>query len=143
MPRIHQKKVKNISEQAGKKLSERITKFLLFSLKDFDITQGQSLESWEKEGLLSRSLELIKAHSDKTIPEAEKNMLKIYNELNGRMPLKSGFKYPNTVKIEPPVWASLRFGGKERIIGHIVDNIFYIVFLDKEHHFWPAEKKHT
>jgi hypothetical protein len=143
MPKIHQKKTKNIFEQAGRKLSERVTKFLLFSLKDFDTTQGQSLERWEREGLLSRSLESIKAHSDKTIPEAEKNMLKVYNELNGKMPSKSEFKYPNTVKTELPVWASLRFGGKERIIGHIVDNVFYIVFLDKEHQFWPTEKRHT
>ncbi len=33
--------------------------------------------------------------------------------------------------------------GKECIIGHFEDNIFHIVFLDKNHEFWISKKKNT
>jgi hypothetical protein len=131
-----------LSEKGTKKLSEKIEKYLLFSLKDFDISQGQSFGDWEKDGLLSRAMESLRSHSDKTIPEAEKNRLKIYKSIDGSMPGGSGFKFPVTLKLKP-LWASLRFGGSERIIGHMIDNIFHIVFLDKGHEFYPSEKKHT
>jgi hypothetical protein len=142
MGRINSKNHIKLAEKGIKNLSEKPDKFLLFSLRNFDITQGQNFNDWEQEGLLSSAMELLKAHSDKTIPEAEKNKLKIYNDLNGSMPKGSEFKFPATIK-EKPLWASLRLGGSKRIVGHITDNIFYIVFLDKDHKFYPSEKKHT
>jgi hypothetical protein len=45
--------------------------------------------------------------------------------------------------IEDAEWASLHIKGKERIAGHIIGNVFYVVFLDKDHRFWRTEKKHT
>lgn len=34
-------------------------------------------------------------------------------------------------------------GQKGRVAGHIIDNIFYVVFLDREHRFYITEKRHT
>jgi hypothetical protein len=124
MGRMNSKSHIKLSEKGTKKLSEKIDKYLLFSLKDFDITQGQDFDDWEKDGLLSRAMESLRAHSDKTIPEAEKNRLRIYKDLDSSMPKGSDFKFPSTLKGKP-IWASMRFGGRERIIGHMVDNIFY------------------
>ena len=31
-------------------------------------------------------------------------------------------------------------GQKGRVAGHIIDNIFYVVFLDREHRFYITEK---
>jgi hypothetical protein len=35
------------------------------------------------------------------------------------------------------------FKGKECVIGYFEDNIFQIVFLDKDHEFWKTKKKNT
>ena len=32
---------------------------------------------------------------------------------------------------------------KGRVAGHIIENIFYVVFLDKNHRFYVTEKKNT
>jgi hypothetical protein len=34
-------------------------------------------------------------------------------------------------------------GQKGRVAGHIIENVFYLVFLDKEHRFFITEKKNT
>jgi len=37
----------------------------------------------------------------------------------------------------------LRIGGKGRLYGFRVDNVFHLVWWDPEHEVWPTEKKHT
>jgi hypothetical protein len=54
----------------------------------------------------------------------------------------STLKLPRHVP-EDAVWASMHVQGKECVAGHIVGNVFYVVFLDKEHDFFPTELKHT
>jgi hypothetical protein len=112
---------------------------LLFSFKDFDNTQGQSFDEWQKSGLLHILLERIKEFCKFSRMEAEQNQcLKVY----GAFPKNSAFNYPAHIT-EDAEWASLHIQGKERIAGHIIGNVFYVVFLDKEHHFWLTERKHT
>jgi hypothetical protein len=116
-----------------------VKKELLFSFKDFDHTQGQTFHNWHEHKLLHILLERIKEFCKFSRPEAEQNQcLKVY----GDFPRHSDFKHPAYIA-EDAEWASLHIQGKERIAGHIIDNIFYVVFLDKEHRFWPTERKHT
>jgi hypothetical protein len=115
-----------------------VKKEILFSFRDFDHTQGQTFHDWQKSELLHILLERIREFCKFSRIEAEKNKsLKVY----GDFPQDSDFKYPAHIA-EDAEWASLHIRGKERIAGHVIDNIFYVVFLDKEHHFWPTEKKH-
>jgi hypothetical protein len=114
-------------------------KEMLFSFRDFDHTQGQTFHDWHNAELLHILLERIKEFCKFSRMEAEQNkFLKVY----GDFPKKSVFKYPLYIA-EDAEWASLHIKGKERIAGHVIGNVFYIVFLDKEHHFWPTEKRHT
>ncbi|MEK7432360.1 MAG: hypothetical protein AABZ74_04445 [Cyanobacteriota bacterium] len=76
--------------------------------------------------------------SDKNIMEAQKGILTLY----GNFPEKSNFEYPKYIS-QNVNWASIGLKGKERVIGFVENNIFYIVFLDKEHEFWLTEKKNT
>jgi hypothetical protein len=72
----------------------------------------------------------------------QQNMIKIYDDF----PEKSEFKYPKTViRDERIKWAVIMNikGQKPRVAGHIIDNVFYVVFLDKEHKFFPSELKNT
>jgi hypothetical protein len=120
----------------GKSGNEPAHKEISFSFRDFDHTQGQTFFLWEKESLLGKMLDKLKEYSKKSIPEARKANFTVY----GSFPANSAFKHPKYIT-DDAVWASMHIQGKECIAGHLVGNIFYIVFLDKEHQFWPTEKK--
>jgi hypothetical protein len=114
-------------------------KLIVFSLKDFDINQGQSFEDWEKNKILSNLMTRLREISSFSITEAQQNgILTIYRDF----PSKSDFRHPRHIP-QGVNWAVISIQGKERIAGYVEDNIFYIVFLDKDHKFWITEKKHT
>lgn len=141
------KKIRNKSKQSQKALKGKsenlhddILKPVLFSLKDFDTTQGQYFTDWHECELLVGMLERIKCLSSMTVKEAERG--KSFTIYPCFSPNTKVFVYPIGVT-DDARWASFHIQGKERIIGHIVKNIFYIVFLDKDHEFWPCELKNT
>jgi hypothetical protein len=37
----------------------------------------------------------------------------------------------------------LRFGGKPRLYGFLIDNVFHVLWWDREHEVWPSQKKNT
>jgi len=65
--------------------------------------------------------------------------------------IKVYYEFPKTSEFENPFpdrylnWAVImNIGGqKSRVAGHIIGHVFYIVFLDAEHKFFPSEKKNT
>lgn len=113
---------------------------IVFSFKDFDRSQippGQTFEEWEKKGLLSYLLEKLVYLSEKNIVEAQQEgYLKIY----GNFPPRSDFKHPPHI-IENVNWAVIMKikGQKPRVAGHIIGNVFYIVFLDINHKFFKMK----
>jgi hypothetical protein len=109
---------------------------LVFSLRDFDHTQGQTFTEWQDARLLDSMMDKLREYCRKTLPEAQQARLTIY----GSFPPESKFRPPVFIPREVQ-WASLHIQGKECISGHLVDNIFYIVFLDREHEFWPSKLK--
>jgi hypothetical protein len=126
-----------------RKVKEDLPK-MVFSFKDFDIRQippGQSFDEWQEEGLLSNMVQKFRHICGLNIIEAQQQkVLKIYNEF----PEKSDFKHPQYIS-EGVKWAVIMDikGQKGRVAGHIIDNTFYVVFLDKEHRFYITEKKNT
>jgi hypothetical protein len=123
---------------SGKSGEEPEQKELSFNFKDFDHTQGQTFLQWEKASLLSVMLDKLKEYSRKTVMEAKKASFTIY----GPFPPDSSFTHPKHIT-EDAVWVSLHIQGKECIAGHLIGNIFHVVFLDREHQFWPSKLKHT
>lgn len=119
--------------------SGKAPRFVVFSFKDFDINQGQSFEDWEKETILSNLLNRLRSINAFTIEEALSNQtIKLYNSF----PKSSDFLHPKHIH-EAVKWGTIRIKGKERVCGYLEDNIFYVVFLDKDHRFWISNKKHT
>lgn len=92
----------------------------------------------EQEGLLVNMLNTLRDYCQKTMEENKSKSFKEY----GYFPPKSKFEHPKHVP-EDVSWASLHLCGRACLGGHIVENIFYVVFLDKDHEFWLTEKKHT
>lgn len=119
---------------------------IVISFKDFDGTQPrkqpQDFKDWQEESILIEFLDRLPYLCELTMQEAkDREMIAEY----GKFPEAEGYKIPKNLKDKELRWAVLKklTGQKVRVAGHIIDNIFYIVFLDKNHKFWPVEKKHT
>lgn len=132
----YKRNLKQIETKQGKK-----DPLIVLSFKNFDINQNQSFDDWEAEQLLSVAINKLRALCQYTIPQATNaGMLKIYTKVP--FPPESGFEHPK--HIPPDIdWCSMHIGNKPCVIGYFEDNIFQIVFLDKEHEFWISKKKNT
>ena len=115
--------------------------FLVFGLKFLDRSQGQDFQDWEINEIRSKALDRISGLCSMTLQQAiTSKIVKIYGT---GLPINSKFKIPLNLP-DDTEWASIRIQGKERIIGFIENGfIFQVVFLDKEHLFFPSNKKHT
>lgn len=117
---------------------------LSFNFKDFDFNQcppGQTLETWQESKMLDKLVTKFIEVCACTRPEAEqKGLLKVYDDF----PAHSLFKVPKHIE-GVVAWGTIqRIGGqKPRLAGYILDSVFYPVFLDKDHLFFPSKKRHT
>ena len=119
---------------------------MLFSFKDFQynsqIPPGQGYSNWQEKELLAYMLEKFGYICNKTRVEAENSRyIKVYYKID--FPPKSKFKnpFPET-KLDWAVIMNIK-GQKPRVAGYIIGNIFYVVFLDAEHQFYPSIKRNT
>lgn len=132
----YSRKSKNLDDKSGKK-----DPLIVFSFRDFDRNQGQGFKDWEIDGLLANACEKLSGISQLIVGQAiQKQIIKVYTKVE--FPPKSEFTYPIHIP-EGVKWASMHIQGKECIIGYFEDNVFQIVFLDKEHEFWKTEKSNT
>lgn len=129
---------------------------LSFSFQYFDGSQeaGQDFKDWTNEQK-DKLLEKLKEYSRKTKQEWRNSRsggggLKIL-EIYGEFPRNSDFAKPNHVP-DNVKWSRFRMENMVRLIGFFVDDdvakekllstdIFYIVFLDKDHRFYKTEEK--
>jgi len=123
--------------------SKDLTKIVI-SFKDYisNVPKGneQNFSKWEDKKFLSVFLQKLCNITELTINEAkQQGIIKEY--LN--FPERSKFECPK--KLIDARWSVINkvTGQKARVAGHIVDNIFYVVFLDKDHDFWPSKMKNT
>lgn len=123
-----------------KKVKDELPK-LSVNFKDFDFNQcppGQTLETWEKERMLSK---LIKKFIDicayNRIEAIQQRLLKIY----GKFPENSEFEIPPHVQGDVEWGTIQRIGGqKPRLAGYFIGAVFYPVFLDEDHLFYPTSR---
>ena len=114
---------------------------VVLSFKDFDRNQGQSFSEWQDDGLLALAIEKLKEICQYTVGQlVQQQIIKVYTKVP--FPPKSGFVHPKHVPIDID-WSSMHIQGKPCIIGYFEDNIFHVVFLDKDHEFWITKKKNT
>ena len=114
---------------------------LLFSFKDFDNNQcppGQTFKEWENTGLLADLMTKLMELSTKTrIKACQEKSIEIY----GAFPPNSDFHIPKYIEGDVE-WGTIQDvgGQKHRVAGYVIGNVFYIVFLDKDHKFWKMGK---
>lgn len=113
---------------------------LVFSFKDFDSNQcppGQTFKEWEKGELLAPLMtKLVELSSKNRVIASQEGCLSTYDTF----PEDSDFKKPKYIEGDVQ-WATIKdVGGQlHRVGGYIVDNVFYVVFLDKEHKFYKMK----
>lgn len=110
------------------------------SFEHYDKTQpyGSSFKDWQKVGLLSKAFETLQGYCCSPL-EDQLGSDKFGTYKRFPKPTDTLYKYPPMV---PPdaKWAKLHITGPAVIIGHIVQNTFYVVFLDKTHKFWLTKR---
>ena len=122
------------------KVKEEIP-LILFSFKDFDSNQcppGQTFKQWEQCGLLADFMtKLVDLSNRNSVKAQQEKTIELYRSF----PPDSDFKVPQYIQGEVK-WGTIQdIGGqKHRVAGYMIDNVFYVVFLDKNHKFWKMKK---
>lgn len=141
--------ISNIEDVKGK---------LSFNFKYFDNSQeaGQDFKDWtdkQKQELLEKLRDYSKESKIYWLNQRSGagglKILSIYNNF----PINSDFKYPPHVPDSNSIkWARFRMESAVRLVGFFIDDevaktkalstdIFYVVFLDKDHRFYTTEPK--
>lgn len=113
-----------------------------FSFSKHIKAEGQSIEEWDELKLLKPLLLRIKnIGQHTTLTVRQKKWIKEYHKVD--FPPDSGFTEPKHVV--GVTWAVMHLtdNSKEVVVGYIEDDVFYIIFLDKYHIFWPSKLKNT
>jgi|TARA_Y100000310_G_scaffold39362_1_gene36949 hypothetical protein len=119
---------------------------LTFSFKFLDQTQPlgncETIELWEREGLLKPFMSRLQELSGLTREEASnQKQIKIYRDFPPKD--KTDFFHPKHVD-KNVAWGVIEgIGGLPRVVGFIQESTFYVVFLDSKHRFWISQLKHT
>jgi hypothetical protein len=108
-----------------------------FSWAKLDPTQGQTIKEWEDVKLLAKFDEKLRQIGQLSKEEAlAKQLIKIYPDFS--FSENSNFQEPNHIN-PPENWAVIHIQSKEVVAGYLEGDVFYIVFLDKNHDFWKTD----
>lgn len=144
IPKIKKHQQKSIIQEAL--LSKKSVKLLSdddcfkISLRHIDKEQGQSFHDWQNMVILANAIDTLSNYCHKPLSTQHSKSFKIYGGFPPKD--KTDFQHPNHIP-EDAEWASIHVTGKQCLIGHVVQNTFYLVFLDAHHRFWISELKHT
>ncbi|MCP4551473.1 MAG: hypothetical protein GY834_05435 [Bacteroidetes bacterium] len=135
----------NRSQGQGERRGSKSELKVVLSFEYLDIQQGQTFKQWNDKNDLLKLQELGLALSKTTVGQALAEQIiiqyniadsKKWNENN--MPKVSKWKYPTTVPRNDIPWSKIELGRKLRVIGYLETNIFYVIFLDNSHQFFPS-----
>lgn len=137
------KKSKPTSKLDLKKQSvhdESLVGNMKFSFQYFEPSQkfASSFKDWQQIGLLSKTLETFCGYSKRPLrAQIDGDKFAIY----GAFPPadKTMFDFPVHIP-EDAEWGRIHINNKSVVVGHIVGDTFYVVFLDKTHKFWLTKR---
>lgn len=135
----HQKKsiISETLDKKKKSIDLKSDGFFLISLRHLDPNQGQSFKDWENLQILADAIDVLKNYcGDKLISQCDGDKFTIYGDFPPED--KTEFKHPTYVP-EDAEWARIHVTGEHVLVGHVVENIFFLVFLDYHHKFWISD----
>lgn len=138
--RINKKKVcTKVINKASVNDDGRTANFKV-SFQYLDTTQkyGSSFKDWQKCGLLSKAMDVLQGYCCSPLRlQIDGTKFAVYDSFPPEG--KTEFEYPKNVP-EDAHWARIHVNGPAVIVGHIVKDTFYVVFLDKTHKFFLTKK---
>lgn len=142
MPKFNKVKVPPLflKEKVSVKDTKRTSNFKV-SFQYLDTTQkyGSGFKDWQNAGLLSWAMETLRGYCcSPLMQQVDGDKFTIYGAFPSED--KTLFRFPKNVP-EDANWARIHVNGSAVIIGHIVNDTFYVVFLDKTHKFWMTKKQ--
>lgn len=138
IPKPHEKKsiLKEALEQKKGRQTLAEDTCLVISLRHLDRNQGQTLHTWDEEGILADAMEHLAGRCHRPALQQRDGSYTVYSCFPP--PDQTRFFHPTHVP-EDAEWVRIHVTGKQCIIGHIVDNVLYVVFLDGNHEFWISD----
>ena len=131
-----------LREQGNRDANEKKKRCITFCLSKQIQGEGETIKQWGELALLESLLLRLKYVGQLTIYEAkQQKYIKEYHKV--AFPDNSKFTEPKHVQNVTWCVMHLTDNSKEVVVGYIEDDVFYIVFLDKEHNFWPTSLKNT
>lgn len=128
---------KDVAE--AKNLSDR---FISISFKYFcDVDDvGQSIDTWSKEGVLKDLFDKLIYITKNGITEVMSSGI-LVNYRRFPETALCDFTCPENLSKDDD-WGVIKYigGQKRRVAGFLKNNIFYIVFLDRDHKFWKVTR---
>jgi len=130
--------IERVVEAQEENATKILDKKIEYELGNLEL-EWQHFSEWDLDKCTTDLISRLHHICQKTISQAiAERVLAVY----GKYPSHSKISKPSKFS-EDTNWARLTITGKRRICGHIVDNVFHIVFLDKNHEFWPTLKRGT
>lgn len=142
-PHLQKSPIKQLAERKAQESAKNLDSTDCFHLtfRHLDKTQGHTFQDWEKSEMLAHPLDVLASYCNLPLTQqVDNNKFTIY----GNFPPshKTDFTHPKHIP-EDAKWARIHITGKQCVIGHVVGNAFYVVFLDGEHKFWHSELRNT
>lgn len=133
---------RNEETKSSKSAAKTTDRFISVSFKYFhDVDDvGQSVNTWKADGSLPDLIEkLVYLTSNGITKVISDGVFTNYT----RFPevAVNDFRCPDGISSDEDWGVIKNIGGqKRRVAGFLRDNVFYIVFFDKEHRFWKSKK---
>lgn len=127
--------IRTALEEKKRSVSEVRDNFKVsFQYLDSSQKYASSFRDWQKAGLLSKMLEVIQGYCCRRLNEQiDGNKFTIY----GDFPPQDKTLFIKPVHIpEDAKWARIHITGRAVVVGYVVSDTFYVVFLDRSHKFY-------
>lgn len=131
-----------VREQGIREKVEKSGRNITFCFSKQIKGEGQTIEEWNDLGLLGQLILRLKYLGQyPALIVRQKKWIKEYHKVI--FPPKSKFTEPK--HIINVTWSVIHITptSKEVVVGYIDNDVFYIIFLDKDHVFWPTDLKNT
>ena len=119
---------------------EELTSNFKVSFQYFDSSQkhASSFRDWQNASLLSHALDVLAGMCKKPLAsQYDGDKFALYGDFPPKD--KTKFEVPEHVP-EDAHWARIHVNGRSVIVGHVVRDTFYVVFLDKFHSFYLTKR---
>ena len=119
---------------ASSKVEKLAEDFFTISFRHLDKSQADNFYNWEQQGILAHAMDVLSDYCQAPLVSQYSEKFTCY----GAFPPKSIYKCPTYIP-EDANWGRIHIKGKQILAGHIVKNVFYVVFLDSQHGFWKTD----